>query len=77
MKAQAGDRIVIRSRRVGHIEREGEILEVHGPDGTPPFLVRWYEDDHTALLFPGSDAEIRPRGTPPRTPAGGGARSTA
>ena len=58
MKARTGDRIVIQGHRVGEPERDGEVLEVHGADGDPPFLVRWSADGHEALLFPGPDAVI-------------------
>jgi hypothetical protein len=58
MKAMVGDRITIQSRHVDEPQRDGEITEVHGPDGGPPYLVRWSEDGHTALLFPGPDAQI-------------------
>ena len=58
MKARTGDRIVIQGHRIGEPERDGEVLEVHGADGGPPFLVRWSADGHEALLFPGPDAVI-------------------
>lgn len=57
MHASVGDRIIIRSNRVGQPPREAEVLEVRGPDGGSPFLVRW-ADGHEALLFPGTDARI-------------------
>jgi Domain of unknown function (DUF1918). len=58
MKASVGDRIVVRGHRVGEHERDGEILEVHGPDGDPPFLVRWSADGHVGMVFQGSDVTI-------------------
>ena len=58
MNASVGDRIVVRGHRVGEHERDGEILEVRGPDGGPPFLVRWATDGHTGMVFPGSDVTI-------------------
>ncbi|MGV3760183.1 MAG: DUF1918 domain-containing protein [Actinomycetota bacterium] len=58
MHAQVGDRIVIVGHKVGEHERDGEILEVRGEDGGPPFLVRWSDDGHEGLFFPGSDARI-------------------
>jgi hypothetical protein len=42
---------------VGHPERTGEIVEVRGAGGEPPYLVR-FEDGHTGLVFPGPDATI-------------------
>jgi hypothetical protein len=62
MKATVGDRIVILSRHLGEAVREGEILEVHGANGGPPYVVRWLDDEHTGLVYPGPDAKIRPQG---------------
>jgi hypothetical protein len=59
MKAQVGDKLVVAGHHVGEHGREAEILEVHGADGAPPYRVRWTEDDHRALVFPGSDASIQ------------------
>ena len=58
MRAEVGDRIVVRSVRVGEPVRDGEILEVHGADGAPPYLIRWSDDGHIGLYFPGPDAQI-------------------
>lgn len=58
MHAVAGDRLVVHSHHVGERERVAEILEVHGDDGTPPFLVRWADTAQEALVFPGADASI-------------------
>lgn len=52
MEAQVGDRIVIHSLHVGEPPRDGEIIEVRGPDGGPPYLVRW-SDGHESLVYPG------------------------
>ncbi len=59
MRASVGDHIVIKSRRVGQADRDCEVLEVHGADGQPPYLVRWGDSGHETLLFPGSDATVR------------------
>jgi hypothetical protein len=58
MKAKVGDRIVIRGHRVGEPPRDAEVLEVRGPDGGPPYVVRWADSDHEILFFPGSDASV-------------------
>jgi hypothetical protein len=63
MRAHVGDHLVVESRTVDAPRREGEILEVHGDDGTPPFVVRW-EDGHEGLMFPGPDAHVVPSGQP-------------
>lgn len=58
MHANVGDRITIRGHRVGEHERDGEILEVRGADGGPPYVVRWGDDGHQSLFFPGTDAFV-------------------
>ena len=62
MRATVGDRIVVRSTHIGEPDRDGEILEVHGADGGPPFLVRWSDSGHEGLLFPGPDTQIHHAG---------------
>jgi hypothetical protein len=34
------------------------MIEVRGEDGGPPYLVRWDDDGHKGLFFPGSEASI-------------------
>ncbi|HEY7050402.1 MAG TPA: DUF1918 domain-containing protein [Jatrophihabitantaceae bacterium] len=57
MHAKTGDWLVVKSRTTGRPARRGEIVAV-GTDGAPPFRVRWTEDDHEAMIFPGPDAEV-------------------
>jgi hypothetical protein len=57
--ASPGDHLIIVGHRVGEPEREAEILEVRGSEGSPPYKVRWLDDDKVGLVFPGSDAKIR------------------
>jgi hypothetical protein len=57
MQAAIGDRLHLRANIVGYPERKGEIVEVRGAGGEPPYLVR-FDDGHTALIFPGPDAII-------------------
>jgi hypothetical protein len=69
MKASVGDRILIAAATLGKPVRDGEILEVRGPSGTPPYLVQWSDDGHQTLFFPGPDAQLEhyahePRATP-------------
>jgi Domain of unknown function (DUF1918) len=59
MRATAGDRLVIKGHHVGEPDRDAEILEVRGDDGGPPYLVRWEDDGHEGLFFPGSDATVQ------------------
>jgi hypothetical protein len=57
MRAQVGDRLVVEGKTVDMPRKEGEVLEVQGDDGGPPYLVRW-SDGHEGLTFPGLDAHI-------------------
>jgi hypothetical protein len=50
--------LVIRGHSVGERLRDGEILEVLGEDGGPPYVVRWSDDGHVSRVFPGSDAYV-------------------
>jgi hypothetical protein len=58
LRATPGDRLVIKGHHTGELERDAEILEVLGPNGGPPYVVRWSEDGHESELFPGSDAYV-------------------
>jgi Domain of unknown function (DUF1918) len=60
MQAQVGDRIVVEGRSVGNARRDGEVIEVRGDDGAPPYVVRW-SDGHEGLTFPGPDAHVIPK----------------
>lgn len=57
MQAEVGDRLHVRGRAVGDPERTAEIIEIRGPDGSPPYLVR-HQDGHEVLVFPGPDASV-------------------
>lgn len=58
LRAAPGDRLIVSGHHVGQVERDGEVLEVHGEDGGPPYLVRW-EDGTTTMLYPSSDVSIQ------------------
>jgi Domain of unknown function (DUF1918) len=57
MHAVVGDRLHVHGNIVGQGDQIGEIMEVRGAGGEPPYLVR-FEDGHTGLCFPGPDAVI-------------------
>jgi hypothetical protein len=57
MHASVGDRLIVHGTHVDDPVKDGEILEVRGKNGEPPFLVRW-EDGHEGLVFPGPDATV-------------------
>lgn len=54
MKAHPGDRILPAASHFDRPTREGDVLEVEGEDGKPPYLVRWSKG-HLGLLPPGPD----------------------
>jgi hypothetical protein len=60
MRAVVGDEIQVHGRTVGSGGQRGEILEVRGPDGAPPYLVR-FADGHEGLVYPGPDCEVQAR----------------
>ncbi|MGO4691813.1 DUF1918 domain-containing protein [Glaciibacter sp. 2TAF33] len=57
MQANVGERIVIRGKTVESPDRHGQILEVRGAEGAPPYFVR-FDDGHEALVYPGRDSVI-------------------
>jgi len=65
MRASAGEFLVIASRHVDEPARVGLILEVHGHDGEPPYVVKWEDDESTTIMFPGPDAHTEQRGGHP------------
>ena len=72
MQAAIGDRFCVRGNIVGQPERTGEIIEVRGAGGEPPYLVR-FDDGHTSLVFPCPDALIaHPRKKSRKRPPKGG-----
>lgn len=80
MKAHQGDRIILAASHVDAPTRDGEVLEVRGKDGAPPYLVRW-ADGHTVLLYPGPGSVLRVEaehaaGVGAQTPQAGADRSS-
>jgi len=59
LRARPGDRLVIRAHHAREAEHDGEILEVLGDEGAPPYVVRWEEDGHVSRLYPGADAYVQ------------------
>ena len=57
MRAAVGDRVVVESPTESQRRREGEVLEVRGEDGAPPYVVRW-QDGREGVFFPGPDAHV-------------------
>jgi hypothetical protein len=67
MQAKVGDELTVRGRHQGDEDRHGKIIEIHGEDGAPPYLVRW-QDDHVSIFFPtsGTVVEHHPASKPGR-----------
>lgn len=59
MHAEVGDTVVQHTKTVGTTPRRGTVVEARGPDGTPPYLVR-FDDGHEVLVFPGPDVHVEP-----------------
>ena len=59
MQATVGDRLHVHGRSVGQKDRLGEIIEVRGENGAPPYLVR-FADGRENLVYPGPDCVIEP-----------------
>jgi hypothetical protein len=57
VKAAVGDRITVHGLHVGDATRCGEVLEVKGAGGEPPYVVRW-DDGHEAVFVPGSGVRV-------------------
>lgn len=58
MKAKVGEWLVLKGRTNEQPDHRGMITEVHAADGSPPYLVRWLDTGHEALVFPGPDAVV-------------------
>jgi hypothetical protein len=58
MDAHVGDEIVVPGHKVGQATRVAVVLELRGEGGQPPYLVRWTDDGHEGLYFPGTDAVV-------------------
>jgi hypothetical protein len=68
MQATTGDRLIIKGHRVGEHDRDGLIMEVLGDDGSPPYVVKWDDDGHTGLVYPGPDSFVE-HFTPEKKPS--------
>jgi hypothetical protein len=63
MRAQVGDRLL-----VGHgCHRLGLIIGVPRDDGQPPYVIKWQNDGHIAMVFPDQYSRVIPAGHPAGT----------
>ncbi len=58
MRAKSGDWLVVEAPTLTASRREGQITEVRGAGGAPPYRVRWLDTGHEALVFLGSEARV-------------------
>ena len=58
MRARPGDHLVLAAPHTSESTRDGEVLEVRGPDGAPPYVIRW-SDGREGLFYPGPGALLR------------------
>lgn len=59
MKAKAGDKLLAGSGAVAII------LDALGPDGHPPFIVKWQPAGNIAMVDPDPYARVIPADSPP------------
>lgn len=57
MRAATGDELVVKGLHVGDVDRQGVIIEIHGEEGAPPYLVRW-RDGHESVFFPATGTTV-------------------
>jgi hypothetical protein len=58
MRARKGDKLVQHGRVVGQHDHVSEVVEVLGPEGNPPYRVR-FEDGREAIMSPGPDCQVK------------------
>jgi Domain of unknown function (DUF1918) len=50
MQAEVGDELTAMGHRLSDEEWHGEIIEVQGENGSPPYVVRW-QDGTESVVF--------------------------
>lgn len=58
VRARVGDRLVVGAGRIG------VVIDVPAADGSPPYIVRWLEGGHIAMVQPDQYSRIVPAGQP-------------
>jgi hypothetical protein len=61
MHAHPGDMLVVPHPQVGVPDRTGQILQVKGDNGSPPYVVQWNDDTRSESFIPGPEATITPK----------------
>jgi hypothetical protein len=62
--AAVGDEIVVDFTFMGQPPRKGEVLEILGGPGHEHYRVRWDEDGHESVFFPGPTTHVVALGRP-------------
>ena len=58
MAAHVGDWLLVPTDSSGGHVRRGQVVGIPHPDGSPPYRVRWLDDEHESLLFPPPDTRL-------------------
>jgi Domain of unknown function (DUF1918) len=56
MRARVGDRLVVGTDRIG------VVIGVPSEEGSPPYIVKWLEGGHIAMVQPDQYSRIVPAG---------------
>jgi len=67
MRARIGDLLVVGADRIG------EVVGVPSADGSPPYIVKWMNGGHIAMVFPDQYARVISAGESATTRSGDGA----
>ena len=54
MRAQVGDHLLVGTDRIGMV------IGVPAEDGSPPYIIKWLNDGHIAMVQPDQYARIIP-----------------
>ncbi|WP_394842042.1 DUF1918 domain-containing protein [Pendulispora brunnea] len=65
MQVSRGERVRVKTAGQGRPERVGEVVEVLGENGAPPYWVR-FDDGHEALVAPRLEFDGPQRDSPHR-----------
>ena len=63
MQAHVGDRLLVGHGR----HRIGLVIGVPHDDGQPPYIIKWENDGHIAMVFPDQYSRIVPASHPAGT----------
>lgn len=58
MHAEVGDELIVDGVHVGEAPRKGEILEVRIDAGQEHYVVRWDDNGHESLFYPGATSHV-------------------